>query len=110
MKSQITPYIKRKNKMTELNNEQDVNELEVQVGKRFKEFRLTYNIKQTDIEVMQKQNISRIEQGRRLPSHELMIYMHTKFNMDLNWLLTGEKLSTRNIAKPEKINKSRVTD
>ena len=96
--------------MTELNNEQDVNELEVQVGKRFKEFRLTYKIKQTDIEIMQKQNVSRIEQGRRLPSHELMIYMHTKFNMDLNWLLTGEKLSTRNIAKPEKITNTRVTD
>ncbi|MBE8712570.1 helix-turn-helix domain-containing protein [Sphingobacterium hungaricum] len=95
--------------MTELNNEVDVNKLEVQVGKRFKEFRLTHKIKQTDIEIMQKQNISRIENGRRLPSHELMIYMHIKHNMDLNWLLTGEKLSKRNVSNPETIIKSRVT-
>ncbi|MGJ1321496.1 helix-turn-helix domain-containing protein [Sphingobacterium faecium] len=96
--------------MTDQNNEEkNVNELEVQIGKRFKEFRQTFKIKQSDIEIMHKQNISRIEQGRRLPSHELMIYMHTKFNMDLNWLLTGEKLSTRNIGKPEKITMTRVT-
>lgn len=100
---------KKKNIMTEQKIEKDPNSLEVQVGKRFKEFRLTYNIKQTDIEIMQKQNVSRIENGNRLPSHELMIYMLTKYNMDLNWLLTGEKLSTRKIADPKKITSERVT-
>lgn len=95
--------------MTELINEKDPNSLEVQVGKRFKEFRLTHKIKQTDIEIMQKQNVSRIENGHRLPGHELMIYMLKKFNMDINWLLTGEKLSTRKIANPEKIQIERVT-
>jgi len=95
--------------MTELIKEKDPNSLEVQVGKRFKEFRLTHNIKQTDIEIMQKQNVSRIENGKRLPSHELMIYMLKKYNMDLNWLLTGEKLSTRKIADPSKITRERVT-
>jgi len=95
--------------MTEQINEKDPNSLEVQVGKRFKEFRLTHKIKQTDIEIMQKQNVSRIENGNRLPSHELMIYMLKKYNMDLNWLLTGEKLSTRKISHPEKITRERVT-
>lgn len=92
-----------------MKEEKDPNSLEVQVGRRFKEFRLTHNIKQTDIEIMQKQNVSRIENGNRLPGHELMIYMLKKYNMDLNWLLTGEKLSSRKISDPEKINRERVT-
>ncbi len=92
-----------------MKEEKDPNALEVQVGKRFKEFRLTHKIKQTDIEIMQKQNVSRIEMGNRLPSHELMIYMLKKYNMDINWLLTGEKLATRKIADPNKITGDRVT-
>jgi len=92
-----------------MKEEKDPNSLEVQVGKRFKEFRLTHKIKQTDIEIMQKQNVSRIENGNRLPGHELMIYMLRKYNMDINWLLTGESLSKRNISNPDKITRERVT-
>ena len=92
-----------------MKEEKDPNSLEVQVGKRFKEFRLTHKIKQTDIEIMQKQNVSRIENGNRLPGHELMIYMLKKYNMDINWLLTGESLSKRNISNPDKITSERVT-
>lgn len=92
-----------------MKEQKDPNSLEVQVGKRFKEFRLTHNIKQTDIEIMQKQNISRIENGGRLPHHELMIYMIKKYNMDINWLLTGESLPKRNVSDPKKIIRERVT-
>lgn len=92
-----------------MKEEKDPNSLEVQVGKRFRQFRLTHKIRQTDIEILQKQNVSRIENGFRLPSHEVMIYMVKNFNMDLNWLLTGEKISTRKVADPEKITRERVT-
>jgi transcriptional regulator with XRE-family HTH domain len=92
-----------------MKEEKDPNSLEVQVGKRFRQFRLTHKIRQTDIEILQKQNVSRIENGLRLPSHEVMIYMVKNFNMDLNWLLTGEKISTRKVADPEKITRERVT-
>ena len=92
-----------------MEEEKDLNSLEVHVGKRFKEFRLTHNIKQTDIEIMQKQNISRIENGRRLPSHDLMIYMLKKFKMDINWLLTGEKLPGSKISNSDGSTRARVT-
>src|SRR5690606_18388531 len=92
-----------------MKEEKDPNSLEIQVGRRFKEFRLTHNIKQTDIDIMQKQNVSRIENMNKMTGYEHMIYMHKIYNMDINRLLTGEKLSSHKIYDPEKIARERVT-
>lgn len=64
------------------------------IGQRFKQFRKEKNITQDDLkEVAINIVISRIENGHRMPNGDILIYMANKYDMDINWLLTGQKAS-----------------
>lgn len=67
-----------------------------EIGIRFKDFRKSHNILQTDLEngiPTTAVQISRIENGHRFPSTEILIYMAKYYNMDINYILTGQSVA-----------------
>ncbi|SMG31683.1 helix-turn-helix domain-containing protein [Sphingobacterium psychroaquaticum] len=74
---------------------QEIEEIEKkQIGLRFREFRKSNGILQTDLEEGVPTTfvqISRIENGHRYPSVEILIYMAKTHNMDINYILTGQR-------------------
>lgn len=64
------------------------------IGLRFKRIRIESKVSQKDIikglERTNEQYISDIETGRKEPVIGVLNYMHRKFNVNLNWLVTGE--------------------
>jgi transcriptional regulator with XRE-family HTH domain len=62
-----------------------------EIGKRLKEIR--GSLRQVDIAnefKVDRSYISSIEQGRAKPSLEYLIFISTKFNASLDWILTGQ--------------------
>lgn len=66
----------------------------LQIGQRFKQFRKERKITQDDLkDIAINIVISRIENGHRMPNGDILVYMANKYDMDINWLLTGQKVS-----------------
>lgn len=64
----------------------------IEVATRFREFRLSKGLNQTDLEEsgFKVLTIRRAEAGLFLPSPELLIYMRNKHGMDINYVLCGK--------------------
>lgn len=64
-----------------------------EIGYRIKSIRKEKRLNQSEfaksIEISQG-NLSEIEKGNSNPSAETMISIRNKYNVDLNWLLTGD--------------------
>ena len=62
------------------------------IGKRFKEFRFFLHLSQTDISKslgLSGAFISHLENNKANPSLHTLIKLQNKYNLDINWLLTG---------------------
>ena len=65
-----------------------------ELGHRLKEFRKENKISQLDLaEALntKQSSISKIENGKLLPTIENMKDLNIKYKLDLNWLITGQK-------------------
>lgn len=63
------------------------------IGKRFKVIRSTLNLSLTDFSkklFLSKSAVSKIENDITVPSHDTLVSMKKHFNININWLLTGE--------------------
>lgn len=64
-----------------------------QIGKRLKEIRKKFGIsldKMGEITGLSKSGISDIEKGKKKPSSVYMHALNIKFNVNINWVLTGK--------------------
>ncbi len=62
------------------------------VADRIKQLRLTLNLKQVEFATetgISPSYLSYIESGSRLPSYELLETICVKYNVNVNWILTG---------------------
>lgn len=86
--------------MKENNNIEDI--VKKEIGVRFREFRKANDILQTDLEEnvpTTNVQISRIENGHRYPSPEILIYMAKRHSMDINYILTGSSVRKGSLQK-----------
>ncbi|MDM8174753.1 helix-turn-helix transcriptional regulator [Olivibacter sp. 47] len=62
------------------------------IGTRLKEFRIENQVKQTDIQEAIGQaftHTSRVENGKALPNINYLLYLNEKYDLNINWALTG---------------------
>lgn len=74
----------------------------VEIGKRIREYRKHCGL--TQEEFSEKLGVSKtfygnVERGRQKLSVEKLIFLHNEFKIDLNYLLTGEKVPDSSLLK-----------
>lgn len=77
-------------------------ERQILLGKRLKQFRKTKNLTQqefADIIRTSQGFLSEIESNKKLPGAEILISLKKHFDIDINWLLTGQIYVSENAEK-----------
>lgn len=72
--------------------EREFKEINIEIGKRFAEFRKMKKLSQRDISdaiEVTRAYITQVETGRVNPSYKIMYHMCKNYNLSIDWLLLG---------------------